>query len=339
MARGVYAKPEPAMMPLFRTKPYVFALLGSLALAACAADTPTAATAAPRASSAQGEGDDASIYAHIDMNAERASLLAADKGYSAAAAGLNVVDAITNILSEKVAYVGGKPGVIGALLVHTRQEAHDILAANPLNVAASISWTPIKVDVSEDAVNGYTFGYWTITAPGDVKVLGKYLAYWRKENGVWRVAAYKRGGGLTEFGPLTPPAGFESPAYTHYRYFPNTEPATEAQRIMDTDQDFSVLALAPVDSPVGKAFAAYIAPDGANFGGLTDFAWGPAGVLALWGPATGLDWDPVYAEAAESGDLGFSTGVAGALGQPLLGRYITIWKKQPTGEWRFVIDG
>ncbi len=57
-----------------------------------------------------------------------------------------------------------------------------------------------------------------------------------------------------------------------------------------------------------------------------------------------LTWQPVYAEIASSGDLGWTTGPWEFRRKPTdetataFGHYNTIWKIQPDGTWKFVID-
>lgn len=56
-----------------------------------------------------------------------------------------------------------------------------------------------------------------------------------------------------------------------------------------------------------------------------------------------IRWKPLHAEVAASGDLGYTWGVAesgpGKAGpfKPY-GIYVTIWKRQPDGKWKFVYD-
>jgi ketosteroid isomerase-like protein len=58
-----------------------------------------------------------------------------------------------------------------------------------------------------------------------------------------------------------------------------------------------------------------------------------------------LGWDPEYADAARSGDMGYTTGPwsfrpHGAKDRPAAwGDYITIWRKQPDGTWKVEFDG
>lgn len=51
-----------------------------------------------------------------------------------------------------------------------------------------------------------------------------------------------------------------------------------------------------------------------------------------------LEWWPVWAGIAKSGDLGFTTGPY-AFGGKRRGHYFTVWKKQMNGEWKWLFDG
>jgi len=59
---------------------------------------------------------------------------------------------------------------------------------------------------------------------------------------------------------------------------------------------------------------------------------------------TTLEWEPLYADVAASGDLGYTTGPAvwtdhsSAKRPPYYGYYFSVWKKQPTGEWKVAFD-
>ena len=53
-----------------------------------------------------------------------------------------------------------------------------------------------------------------------------------------------------------------------------------------------------------------------------------------------LTWKPHAAEASSSGDLGFTYGVYSLMlpDTILSGTYVSIWKKQIDGRWKFVLD-
>src|SRR6185436_18782069 len=54
-----------------------------------------------------------------------------------------------------------------------------------------------------------------------------------------------------------------------------------------------------------------------------------------------LTWQPLYADAAASGDLGYTYGrwlLVTTTNDSSEGTYCTIWKKDSNGNWRFVLD-
>lgn len=56
-----------------------------------------------------------------------------------------------------------------------------------------------------------------------------------------------------------------------------------------------------------------------------------------------LTWEPKYARAAESGELGYTYGVwelklKAKPDQIYKGTYATIWKRNEKGEWKYVLD-
>ena len=54
-----------------------------------------------------------------------------------------------------------------------------------------------------------------------------------------------------------------------------------------------------------------------------------------------LTWEPFKAEAAKSGDMGYSLGNWKLVTKDttMFGNYYTIWKRQANGKWKFVVDG
>jgi ketosteroid isomerase-like protein len=67
-------------------------------------------------------------------------------------------------------------------------------------------------------------------------------------------------------------------------------------------------------------------------------------VFAGMGPDSVLAWEPIYAEAAASGDLGYTIGTwrlhpdGDDPAVAATGKYVTIWRKTPDGEWRGAVD-
>jgi ketosteroid isomerase-like protein len=113
-------------------------------------------------------------------------------------------------------------------------------------------------------------------------------------------------------------------------------------------------AAAPASSQqiddVERAFAQAVAQSGIT-AGFRQFA-APDAVMFLPGPVPAapelngarwpgeLLWRAQYVAVAPSGDLAVSAGpslVRGA-GRPSGGFYLTVWKRQPDGSWKFVVD-
>jgi ketosteroid isomerase-like protein len=113
--------------------------------------------------------------------------------------------------------------------------------------------------------------------------------------------------------------------------------------LLKTDRDFANMSL---KDGMFSAFLFYIADDGVI---LRDNSFPSKGKVALMQYFTGktdtastLNWEPVYEAIAESGDLGYTYGVWSSTeklsGQISRGTYVTIWKKQNNGSWKFVLD-
>jgi ketosteroid isomerase-like protein len=56
-----------------------------------------------------------------------------------------------------------------------------------------------------------------------------------------------------------------------------------------------------------------------------------------------LTWEPMYARASQSGDLGYTYGtwklkIKADTTKNGEGTYVTFWQRQPNGEWKYVLD-
>ena len=123
----------------------------------------------------------------------------------------------------------------------------------------------------------------------------------------------------------------------------NLEAAKAA--LIRTDQDFSKMAQ---ERGIGEAFVEYAAADAtmmpANQGSVT----GREAVRRQFADlteGTRLMWEPFRADVAGSGDLGYTLGnyefhSKGADGKDVTryGKYCSVWKKQPDGSWKWVVD-
>jgi ketosteroid isomerase-like protein len=98
----------------------------------------------------------------------------------------------------------------------------------------------------------------------------------------------------------------------------------------------------------GAGFAAWFADDGVALGNGAAPLIGKVAIAksANWSPKNyQLTWTPTDAMMGPSGDMGYTWGhyegrSKDANGSPVLtsGRYITMWRKEPDGSWKVVMD-
>lgn len=98
----------------------------------------------------------------------------------------------------------------------------------------------------------------------------------------------------------------------------------------------------------GAGFAEWFAPDGVALGNGTAPVVGQVAIARStnWSPQQyQLTWTPTDAVMGPSGDMGYTWGhfeghSKDANGNPVTtsGRYITVWRKQPDGTWKVVLD-
>lgn len=98
----------------------------------------------------------------------------------------------------------------------------------------------------------------------------------------------------------------------------------------------------------GKGFAEWFAEDGVTLGNGAAPVIGKVAIAkaANWDPkAYQLVWTPTDALMGPSGDMGYTWGhyeghSKDANGNPVTtsGRYMTIWRREPGGAWKVVLD-
>ena len=127
-----------------------------------------------------------------------------------------------------------------------------------------------------------------------------------------------------------------------------SKPGTEEAKaqIIAADKAFSALS---VKQGPKAAFLAYVVNDAKMLSEDTHLGTEAVENMFMHIPKTvTLSWEPSAAEVASSGDLGYTWGRYSVLtpnpkpgGSPFLrgGTYVTIWKRQPSGDWKVVLDG
>jgi ketosteroid isomerase-like protein len=97
-------------------------------------------------------------------------------------------------------------------------------------------------------------------------------------------------------------------------------------------------------------FVSYYASDGSVYPQAMPIATGSAAIRDAMAkttsmPGFSLQWSAVKADVSASGDLGYTSGTYemsrdSAAGTPMIekGKYVTVWKKQPDGQWKAAED-
>ncbi len=270
------------------------------------------------------------------------SLLEADRVFARTASTTDMLSALDAMFASDVVmplprngFARGKPAVLAAL------------REMPGIAAAKASWTPIRAGISADATHGFTFGYLTVHTQDGSRVDRKYMAYWVREAGVWRVLAYKQGrapgppSAMNVMAPALPaaivrtrPDSSRARALRHELMHAEDSFALEAQRI-----------------GVGNAFAARGAGDAVNMGGSASarFIVGASAIATHVAQgnmaASDVVWGADTAFVASSGDLGITFGVIrekkpAAGSDPAAGYpFFTIWRRAgPKAPWRYVAE-
>jgi ketosteroid isomerase-like protein len=274
-------------------------------------------------------------------SATRDSLLAADAARSEMATRQGLATAAAAWLDSSVVYLH-----TGAPIIYSRAGALQILVDGAPE-RSSYQFRPLGGATSLDGRSGYTYGAATTAMPNAEGApalrLERYVAFWRRgADQVWRIVAYADVGGPPPGPNVQIPAAEFPPTLA----LPRGRRADAVREVREADSAFALMADL---QGTGIAFASFVAPQGVVFSG-SEIIIGTDAVKALYDEqqrAGGtLNWRPVYADAVESGDLGWTVGEyvftgRGANGSVVqrFGKYLTIWKKQRDGEWRFVVDG
>jgi ketosteroid isomerase-like protein len=222
----------------------------------------------------------------------------------------------------------------GAPVVVGTDQARRLLEAQRALDSLRITWQPLGLEVASDGSLGVTWGVAAAAREGGTLRIGRYIATWRPDGESWKLAAIVVVG-LSAAGSTALPADLGA-----LRRAP-LAPAGNAAHFVAADLAFARLA---ADSGAARAFTRFAAPDAVTFGGVGLLNRGPAAIGAALeaGAASRWSWHPVLAGASASGDLGFTVGEAEirpGSGPVSYSKYLTVWRRLPGGEVRFLTDG
>ena len=270
----------------------------------------------------------------VDLKDARADLLAAEAA-RAAAVRANVVDGFAGAMLPDAYMLPTRVDILQG-----PDAARAYLQSSVFFAAADFS--PVRADVSADGSAGYTLSFGTTTRRDNgATVYLRMITFWRHTDAGWKVAAFVPG--LFLIPHLDVPAAFGTPTDNGVQGAPASAGAGELENVLQADRDFAAMAQ-PHDAQA--AFVAFAAPTAMLIGGPTFGRDQISEAFAGGGPDDSLEWAPVAGGVADSGDLGFTVGLAvsrfrnpdGTMGAGYT-KYLTIWQRQPNGRWLYVADG
>ncbi len=275
-----------------------------------------------------------------ESEAAHDELLRADISRADTAMRLGLAKGLTAVLTEDVVYLRG-----GLPILRGRAVARSVLAADSALSGASVRWQPVRAEVSRDRKNGYSYGfaiYATNERGASAIRIDRYIAFWRMEGRQWKVSAYAET-------YASAPAAIALPAEASSGVLADVMMSPRGgvlDMIREADTQFSRAA---TKFGSGEAFGRYAASDAQMFSGPGEFITGPDAISESFGPVSAkssLVWHPVEGEMASSGDLGYTVGNAVFTdeqdgGSPTVrySKYLTVWKRQRDGTWKYVVDG
>lgn len=267
------------------------------------------------------------------------SLLDADRAFSAAAAG--AADPVTGLAAifdaEVVMPAPGRGHLIG------REAVVAALREIPSWREGRVQWQPIRAGISADGMQGFTFGYLSLSAGDPARRNRKYLAYWLRRQGGWRVVVYRQH--VREPGEVS--LDMLPPSLPDF----SAEPTEDAARLAAHRQSLAAAEQAFSDraqqAGLRLAFQEYGLPDAMNMYEGAAFKIGLDAIIAQFpeGETTSpVRWSTEQSFVASTGDLGVSIGTLhrnGPIpeGQPATFPFFTIWRRTtPDSPWRYIAE-
>lgn len=262
----------------------------------------------------------------------RATLIQADQALASHTLHQGLAAALDPILDDSAVIL-----LAGAQPTSGKTRITRLLQAQPRFQAVRMQWFPVIVAVSQDGLFGVTTGMTVLEARnqlGDSAAsFGHYITVWRRVGEAWKVLALLENG-VANPDSIVIPADQRSNSGS-LAISDGAKPYAQA------DLDFARLA---ADSGAPLAFGAWAAPDVTTPPGTGIMAIGPAQIRARIAAGPGArvpwEWHPVWGAAADSGDLAATIGLSriGTGDQAYTGKYLTVWRRQPDGSIRFILD-
>ncbi len=207
-----------------------------------------------------------------------------------------------------------------------------------------LTWQPAFADISAAGDMGLTTGPWEFrekSAADQPVGFGQFVTIWRRQgDGSWKFAIDI---GISHEKPAAAAVEWKMPASMAkvHRVAVKTTPAAVAAArtaLLTRDSDFSKASLA---KGAAKAYLEYSVDD-LRFlrgGSLPIIGKTKAHALMVKKPGA-VSWQPDGGEVSVSGDLGYTYGTYEfkSRSEEEKGFYLRVWKMQPDGNWRVVLD-
>jgi hypothetical protein len=272
-------------------------------------------------------------------------LIAADRGFAAAAAKTTVIPALSAMFAEDVAMPVPvpKPG-----FARGKTQAAEALQANPDDTQGRLEWAPVRGGVSADGQHGFTFGYMTLTRADTSKLPIKYVAYWVKRPEGWRIVVYKRvtadqSPATRDMMPSALPDRLVAPSHDAATMARHKASLAAAERAFSDEAQ--TIGLGPAFAKHGRADAVNVGPRTSPSFVVSAAEIGKTIGAGSPGPTSPVSWAPDEGViVASSGDLGVTFGFIRQNSPPTAGPpaavpFITIWRRAgPSEPWRYIAE-
>jgi len=201
-----------------------------------------------------------------------------------------------------------------------------------------LEWFPMWADVAADGTLGYTTGPWDFQRrdPLAASSYGHYVAVWKKQaDGAWRV--------VVDLGTTHPPPKHNERAFA-WPEPPAAPPASPVtadaarEELLGIDRAFATAAAQEGTIPAYERHASKQLRLYRN-DRFPALGW-KAARSVLKGEPGSLSWEPLTADVAASGDLGYTYGSArrGDGTASDTRSYVRIWRRDEKGAWSLVLD-
>lgn len=216
--------------------------------------------------------------------------------------------------------------------------------ATPVRPPITLNWEPVWADVSAAGDLGYTTGPYTLVDNSPEKRPtrhGYYFSVWKKQrDGDWKVVVDL---GTQNPEPATPQPAFYAPSQSRFKKSSMKASREEGSAaLMNLEARFQQEAQS---RGFLKAFAVYLTSESRlHRSGILPLVGKDAIGAYLSEKALSATWQPLKADIAESGDLGYVYGSYELRDNPKLdkaiekGYFVRVWKREQGGKWKLALD-